>query len=98
MSESEKSFIKEFKKQVIAVAVIYAFMLIITSIGFYYTTNNSISNAEKERIEIKADALMIKSQIEILNEKKINKDDYIREITEMKVMLRELGVKIDRLK
>lgn len=98
MSDSERTFIIEFKKQVIAIAVLYAFALVIVAVGFYYTTNNSITNAEKERIEIKADALMIKSQIEILNEKKINKDDYIREITEMKVMLHELGVKIDRLK
>ena len=87
MSDSEKSFIEAFKKQVIAVAVMYAFILVGVGIGFYYTTNSSIAMAEKERAEMKL-------QID----KKINKDDYIREVTEMKELLRDMNHKIDRIK
>lgn len=98
MSDSERTFIIEFKKQVIAIAVLYAFALVIVAVGFYYTTNNSITNAEKERKELKQETLIIKMQVDILKDSKINKEDYIREITEMKDLLRDLNNKLDRLK
>lgn len=98
MSEKETDFMLEFKRQVIAVAVFYAFALLLSVIGFYYTTENKTSNNAKDIERIQLETAKIKYDIEVIKAEKIEKQDYIREVTSLKDAIKELTNKIDRIK
>jgi hypothetical protein len=98
MSDSEKSFIEHFRKQVINIAVAYGFVMLFSAVGFYYTTSTNLDNAAKERLEIKSNSTEVEAQIYELNRIKIDKKDVIREFDEIKGMLNNLDTKLERIK
>jgi len=94
MSEFEQDFIQVFRKQLITYAVIVVFGVIGTAILFYFNTSNALANQQSElrRLDVQ------QNEIETELTKKISREDYIREIDEMKLTLRSISNKIDRLK
>ena len=96
MSDSEKDFIKAFKKQVIQIAAAYGFILLFSGIGFYYTTTMNLENAKSERLEMNIRSNNIETRMNELNRRKIDKDDVIREFDEIKTLLINVNNKIDR--
>ncbi len=90
MSEREKDFIKEFRKQVIGVFVGGVFIVLLTAVGFYFNTSYNIDSLSKGQSKLK-------SEVRELHYSKIDRQDYIREVDEMKTLLRDLNRKIDRI-
>lgn len=97
MSENEQMFIKEFRKQIIGIFVAGVIMVIVTAIGFYYTTNNAINNLAQEQSTLKTKQDAMETMMFDLSRSKIDKSDYVREVDEMKQLLRDLNRKIDRI-
>jgi len=94
MSEEQTNFLELFKRQLIIYAVIGLLTVLSTSVGFYYNTRYALDGqrTELERMNKRQGAFEINLQ------HKIDKGDYIREMDEVKQILREMESKIDRLK
>ena len=102
MSEEEElyhsKFFKQLKQQVVIYAAIGLLTVAGTAIGFYYNTQNTISTIITNQNTIMGTQEEFKRDLNDLREKKIDKADYIREVDEVKTMLRNLEDKIDKLK
>ena len=94
MSEFEHDFIQAFRKQLVTYAILVVFGVIGTAIVFYFNTSHAIDQQREEqhKMEIR------QSQVETELTKKISRADYIRELDEVKLTLRSISDKIDRLK
>lgn len=97
MSENQLDFITEFKRQAMIAIVGLFFAGLIVAVGFYYTTASNM-----EKIVIEQTALKIKQDradtfMFELNEKKINKDDYNRDVDKLNQILIRMESKIDLL-
>ncbi len=97
MSEHEREFIAEFKKQIIIFIVIGVVTVVGTSVGFYFNTNSAIDSLHSGQRALEKKQTKSESMYQELKDSKIDKADYIREVDEMKVMLRELNNKLDRI-
>lgn len=96
MSESDKSFITIFKRQLIIALIAYALITVSSFVGFYYNTQNSVDNLKANQGTTNARLDLYEFKLETLSKEKINKSDYIREIDEIKQMLRDINQKLDR--
>ncbi len=109
MSESEKTFINEFRRQVIIIFVVTMATLASTGISFYYTTNNAIANISMAQTNLRDSHIYLETQVyskhSLVDDKlakiqhaKIEKEDYVREIDELKQLIRDLNRKVDNLR
>jgi uncharacterized membrane protein len=97
MSENQLDFITEFKRQAMIAIIGLFFAGLIVAVGFYYTTASNMEKIVIEQVALKlkqdkADAFMYE-----LNEKKINKYDYERDVDKLNVILMRMEQKIDLL-
>ena len=90
MSESEKDFINEFKKQVIAIFLLGLLTTATTALAFYYNTQSSIEMLKKEQLMNMQRQKAVEISVQHLHESKIDKDAYIREVDEMKALIKEI--------
>jgi hypothetical protein len=97
MSEDQLSFIAEFKKQAIITLTALFFVGLFTAIGFYYTTASNIEKITIEQIILKEKQEKTDLYLHELNEKKINKVDYNRDVDELRQTLIRMEDKIDKL-
>jgi CHASE3 domain sensor protein len=99
MSEDQQqSFMAEFKRQVIGVFLFTLVSISGIGIAFYFTTNSTFAQMEMKQNMYQVRQTGLENEVELLNEKKIEKADYFREIDEVKVMIKDLGRKIDNIK
>lgn len=97
MSDNEKSFIQELKKQALYILIAYAFTMIATLIGFYFRTESKLEYYD-QRIQMQTVRQEnVEHKIELVNEKKIEKSDYIREADEIKQLLKEVREDVKKL-
>lgn len=96
MSDQQMDFIKEFKKQLIIYAFIGISTILGTAVGFYYNTQNAIAQVIVEQRKIDARQFALEKEMIKLNDRKIDKTDYIRELDEVKTLLWDLNRKIDK--
>jgi hypothetical protein len=96
MSEEEKLFIRQFKKQLIVYAVIGIFTVAGTSVGFFYNTQFSIEKLTTEQLRLRERQSILESRYVEMGDRKIDKLDYIRELDEVKTLLRDMNQKIDK--
>ncbi len=107
MSDQEKNFINEFKKQIIRSLVIYAFAILAALIGMTLKSHYGAVTIQKDHDTLKtqteAETRVIINRLDRydsrlieLHDRKIEKSDYVREIDEMKQMLRDINRKLDR--
>lgn len=94
MSEFEQDFIQVFRKQLITYAIIVVFGLMGTAVLFYFNTSNALAGQQLEITRLNYHQGEIEKELS----KKISRENYIREIDEMKLTLRSISEKIDRLK
>jgi len=78
-------------------AIIGIFTVVGTSVGFYYNTKAAINDLTKEQVRLDDRQFQMEEKCIELNEKKIDKDDYIRELDEVKYLLRDMNQKIDKV-
>jgi hypothetical protein len=98
MSDQEKTFFNEFRKKFIQ-QVIYIFLvgmiaIVGTSVGFYYNTQNDISRLQEQHQSMRNRQMYYETTLQ----RKVEKDDYVREIDEVKALLRDINRKIDNIK
>ncbi len=98
MSEQQQKFIDEFRKQIIAVFIFNVAIIFITAIGFYFNTNHGIQMLADEQTRQHDRQVILTHKVESIDRVKMEKDDYIREIDEIKTLLRNLDAKIDKLR
>ena len=97
MSEYQLTFIQEFKKQAIITLTGFFFIGLFTAIGFYYTTTSKIEKITIDQIIMQEKQEKTDVYLYELNEKKINKIDYNRDVDELKQTLIRMENKIDNL-
>jgi hypothetical protein len=105
MSNLEQDFINEFKKQGIRIFAGGIFILIGLGILFYFTMNARAAAMEKEQIyinseykQLKEDQAKVVSFLLQLNDNKVSKSDYIREMDAFRSTLNRVENKLDKLK
>lgn len=98
MSDTEKSFINELKKQAIIILLGYSIAIIATFVGFYFKTEARLEYFEQRHEMQMVRQHNVEQRIDLLNEKKIEKADYIREVDEMKQLLKEMREDIKAMK
>lgn len=97
MSDSEKTFIRELKKQAFIILIAYAITMLATLIGFYYRTEAKLEFYD-QRIEMQMIRTHnVEQKLELINERKIEKSDYIREADEIKQLLKEVREDVKKL-
>lgn len=97
MSDKETTFIEEFRRQLIVYALIGIITVVGTAVGFYYNTQNAIAQVIVEQRKIDARQFALEKEMIKLNDRKIDKTDYIRELDEVKTLLWDLNKKIDKV-
>lgn len=98
MSEPQMEFIKEFKKQLIIYAFVGISTIIGTAVGFYYNTQSSITAITASQQQLDSKQKENEREIDRIRETKIDRAAYVREIDEVKMLLRSMDEKISRLK
>ena len=97
MSTTEATFIKELKKQVIIALVGGLITVILTAVTFYFNTKHSLDKIYDRYEYIDSRQNILYQRIEYVNERKVDKDDVIREFNEIKQLIRDTNIKIDKL-
>jgi Na+/melibiose symporter-like transporter len=98
MSSEQFEFIRELKKQ-FAFAIAGLFLtIIIGSITFYFTTSANMERIVIEQEELKAAQSTTHQFVIELNEKKINRYEYDRDVDELKATMLRMESKIDLLR
>ena len=97
MQERENLF-TEIKKQFIAALFVQFFVVVFLLISFYFNTTNATSNNKEDITTLQYEVTVLKNNADILKADKIEKQDYIREMGELKEALKELTRKIDKIK
>ena len=97
MSTTEATFIKELKRQVIITLIGGLLTVVLTAVGFYFNTKHSLDKIYDRYEYIDNRQNLLYKRIEYVNERKVDKEDVIREFNEIKQLIRDTNIKIDRL-
>jgi putative Mn2+ efflux pump MntP len=97
MSNNESEFIKALKRWIATALLTFFGTMVIGAFTFYNVTGKEITEAQVRMQGIEARQRVTEAMQVRLDHEKINKSDYIREVDEMKMLLRELNNKIDKI-
>jgi hypothetical protein len=97
MSANEREFIQALKRWIAIALLTFFTTVVIGAFTFYNVTGKEISEAQMRIQGIEARQRASEATQQRLDQEKINKADYIREVDEMKMLLRDLNHKIDKL-
>ena len=96
--QERENLLTEIKKQFIAALCVQFIVVVFLLISYYFNTTNATSNNKEDITTLQYEITVLKNNADILKADKIEKQDYIREMGELKEALKELTRKIDKIK
>ena len=93
IEDFKSDLVKKIMAKIVGVLILFAISVAGTSVGFYYNTKNNIQNIQNDQAHMR----IRQDQTDRALLLKVDKTDYVRELDEVKTILREIDRKIDRI-